>query len=143
VAKAIWFGAGVASLVVLLRIGPRALPEMRRSTRWLVVVALVALGKYYARDLLLGQVNVIFTLVATGAIVAICAGREALGGALVALAVVFKPYALIPAALDCRAAAAFRDRGRDRRPCGGARRTSGALWRQRRHRSLQRSGGQR
>ena len=95
VAKAIWFGAGVASLVVLLRIGPRALPEMRRSTRWLVFVALVALGKYYARDLLLGQVNVIFTLVATGAIVAICAGREALGGALVALAVVFKPYALI------------------------------------------------
>jgi len=58
-------------------------------------VALVALGKYYARDLLLGQVNVIFTLVATGAIVAICAGREALGGVLVALAVVFKPYALI------------------------------------------------
>jgi len=67
-AKAIWFGAGVASLVVLLRIGPRVLPEMRRSTRWLGLVALVALGKYYARDLLLGQVNVIFTLVATGAI---------------------------------------------------------------------------
>lgn len=94
-AKAIWFGAGVASLVLLLRLGPRVLPEMRRPTRWLVFVALVALGKYYARDLLLGQINVVFTLVATGAIVALGAGREALGGVLVALAVVLKPYALI------------------------------------------------
>ena len=95
VAKAIWFGAAVSSLVLLLRIGPRVLPEMRRSTRWLLCVAIVALGKYYARDLVLGQINIIFTLVATVAVVSMAKGREVLGGVLVALAVVLKPYALI------------------------------------------------
>jgi hypothetical protein len=58
-------------------------------------VAIVVLGKYYARDLVLGQINVIFTMVATGAIVAMAARREDLAGVLVAIAVMIKPYALI------------------------------------------------
>jgi len=95
VAKAIWFGGIVVSLVMLLRIAIRVLPDKRRSTRWLVIAAIVVLGKYYARDLVLGQINTIFTLVATGAIVAMVAGREVLAGVLVALAMILKPYALI------------------------------------------------
>lgn len=94
-AKAIWFSAIVVSLVMLLRLGIQVLPDKRRSARWLVFIAIVVLGKYYARDLVLGQINIMFTLVATGAIVAIAGGREVLGGVLVALAVGIKPYALI------------------------------------------------
>jgi hypothetical protein len=95
VAKAIWFSAAVVAFVMLLRFSPRALPEVRLATGWLVLVAIVALGKYYARDLVLGQINVFFTLVVTSAILSMGAGREALAGVLVALAVVIKPYALI------------------------------------------------
>lgn len=94
-AKAVWFGTAVVSLVLLLRLGPRVVPEMRRSTGVLVFVALVALGKYYARDLMLGQINIIFAAVATGAVVALGSGREVLGGLFAALAIVIKPYALI------------------------------------------------
>jgi hypothetical protein len=94
-AKAVWFAASVAALVVLLGLSVRALPEKRRTTWWLVLVAIVGLGKYYAEDLVLGQINLMLALVATGAIVALNRGREALAGSLVALAIVIKPYALI------------------------------------------------
>jgi alpha-1,2-mannosyltransferase len=95
IAKAIWFTSAIVSLVMLLRLAPRVLPERRRATRWLVCVAIVALGKYYARDLVLGQINTMFALVVTAAIVAMTAGREALAGVLVACGVILKPYALI------------------------------------------------
>jgi alpha-1,2-mannosyltransferase len=95
VAKAFWFGASVGALLLLLRLIVFVPPESRRPAWWLVLVSLVALGKYYAEDLVLGQINIVLTLVATGAIVALASGREALAGGLVALAVVIKPYALI------------------------------------------------
>jgi alpha-1,2-mannosyltransferase len=95
VAKPIWFGGSVLALVVLLGLAARAPPDLRRPVWVLVLVAIVVLGKYYARDMVLGQINVIFTMVATGAIVAMGARREDLAGLLVAVAVMIKPYAVI------------------------------------------------
>jgi hypothetical protein len=94
-AKPIWFGLSVAALVTLLALSVEILPERHKSRGLLIALLLIGLGKYYAKDLVLGQINIVFALVVTSAIVAFNARREALAGSLVILAVVLKPYALI------------------------------------------------
>jgi Glycosyltransferase family 87 len=95
VAKALWFTLSVAALAALLSVTPAVLP-FRRKPKWLLIaVTVVALGKYYAEDLVLGQINTLVACVVTCAIVALRRGHETLAGAAVAVAIVFKPYALI------------------------------------------------
>jgi arabinofuranan 3-O-arabinosyltransferase len=94
-AKALWFFASIAMLVILVRMNLNLLPQRRRSTRWLVGVTIVVMGKFYAHELVLGQVNIAFALVATCALISMKAGREAIAGLLVALAIVIKPYAVL------------------------------------------------
>jgi hypothetical protein len=63
---------------------------------WLVVIlTLLVLGKFFSRELVLGQANAMFGVITAGAILALSQRRERLAGALVALGVVFKPYGLI------------------------------------------------
>lgn len=94
-AKAVWFALSAAALVVLLPLSVTLLPH-RRQPLWLLIgVLLIGLGKYYAEDLVLGQINTLVALVAALALLAVNRGREAVAGLLVALAIVLKPYALI------------------------------------------------
>jgi hypothetical protein len=94
-AKAVWFAVSAAALVGLLSLSTALLPH-RRQPVWLLIAALlVGLGKYYAEDLVLGQINTLVAVVAAGAILAFHSGRESLAGALVAFAIVLKPYSLI------------------------------------------------
>jgi hypothetical protein len=51
--------------------------------------------KFYAHELVLGQVNVLFAVIVAGAAGCLRAGREAAAGGLIALAIVVKPYAVI------------------------------------------------
>ena len=69
--------------------------ERRKTLRWLVIVTVVSLLKFYAHELVLGQVNILFAVVATGAFLAMKAKREVLAGVLVVLAIVIKPYAVL------------------------------------------------
>ncbi len=94
-AKLIWFVLSVALLVVLLRMNARLPLERRKPFRWLVIVMVVAFGKFYAHEIVLGQVNLLFAVVATGMLLAIKSGREGAAGVLAALAIVIKPYALL------------------------------------------------
>jgi len=94
-AKAVWFALSAAALVALLPLSASLLPQ-RRKPAWLLIAALiVGLGKYYAQDLVLGQINTLVALVGAGAILAFRTGHETRAGALVAFAIVLKPYALI------------------------------------------------
>jgi hypothetical protein len=99
VAKALWFGLSVAALAVLLRLSVRVLPMQRKPEWALVLLVVIALGKFYGHELVLGlvlgQVNLLFAAVATGSIVALKTRRAAVAGALVALAVVLKPYGVL------------------------------------------------
>lgn len=95
VAKGFWFFASVVLLVLLLALSPGLLAERRKSTGLLVTIMIVVLGKYYAHELVLGQVNLLLAVVVTCAVLAMKAGREVVAGLLVALAIVIKPYALI------------------------------------------------
>lgn len=94
VAKVVWFSASVVALMALLALSV-ALPDRRRSRAFLITILIVGLGRFYAEDLVLGQINILVALVATAAVLSLGAKREGLAGALVALAIVLKPYALI------------------------------------------------
>jgi glycosyl transferase family 87 len=95
VARGIWFGALLGALVAVLRLSVRTLPERRKPVGVLLAVLIVGLGKYYARELVLGQINLLLVLIVISAMLALKAGREARAGWLVALTVMVKPYGLI------------------------------------------------
>lgn len=94
-AKALWFATSVALLVSLVALAITVLPE-RLKPRWLLVTTLiVAMAKFYAHEIVLGQVNLLFVVIVVLAVVSLRGGREALAGTLLALAVVIKPYAVL------------------------------------------------
>ena len=93
-AKVVWFSVSAAAFVALLALSTE-LPERHRSRAFLIAMLLVGLAKYYAEELIIGQVNILVALVAACAILAFKTGREIPAGLLVALAIVLKPYALI------------------------------------------------
>src|SRR3954466_909950 len=94
-AKALWFGVSAVLMLVLLGLSARALPEPRRPIVVLLVLTFLAMAKFYAHELVLGQVNLLFGVIVTLALVVLRSGRDAEAGLLLALAVVVKPYAVI------------------------------------------------
>lgn len=95
VAKGLWFASSVALLAVLITMSVRLLPQRRKPSALLSVIAVVVLGKFYARELLLGQVNLLFAVIATGALLAMKARREMAAGSLVAATIAIKPYGIL------------------------------------------------
>jgi hypothetical protein len=94
-AKALWFAVSVGLLVLLLRQNARLPAVPRKPAGWLIAIMIVVLAKFYAHELVLGQVNMLFAVVATAALLCMRAGREAAAGALIAAAIVIKPYAVL------------------------------------------------
>ena len=95
VAKAIWFFALLVALILLLRLCLQLLPDRRHADWLLVVGTTVVMGKFYGRELWLGQTNLLLTAAVAGAVVAMKQGREVVAGLFVAIAIVLKPYAVI------------------------------------------------
>ena len=95
VAKAVWFGTSCVLIAALIAQSIALLPDRRRPAWVLAAVAFVAMAKFYGHELVLGQVNLLLAVVVAAAVLLLRRGREGLTGALVALAVVVKPYALI------------------------------------------------
>ncbi len=94
-AKTIWFVVSVALLALLLGLSVKLMPE-RRKPRWvLVTLSLLVMAKFYGHELVLGQMNVLFGVIVAAAALAAANGREAPTGALIALAIIVKPYAVI------------------------------------------------
>jgi Glycosyltransferase family 87 len=94
-AKGAWFALSALLMLVLLGLSVRAMPEVHLPPALLVVLTFVAMAKFYAHELVLGQVNLLFAVLAVLAIVWLRNGRDAGAGLLLALAVVVKPYAVI------------------------------------------------
>jgi len=94
-AQALWFFTSVVFVVVLVVQSIGLLPERRKPSWVLATVLVAALGKFLGHELVLGQVNLLLAVVAAGALLAIKSGRDARAGALVVLAIVVKPYAVI------------------------------------------------
>jgi hypothetical protein len=93
--KMLWFALSIAFLAALLYWSIDALPDRRRSKRALLWITFALMAKFYAHELVLGQVNLMLGALLLAALVAIRTGRSLLSGALVGFAVFIKPYALI------------------------------------------------
>jgi hypothetical protein len=94
-ARVVWFGCSVALLVVLVALSLRLLPGRTWRGSAIVGVTILALGKFYAHELELGQTNILLAVVVLLAVAQFKSGREATGGALLAAATVVKPYAIL------------------------------------------------
>jgi Glycosyltransferase family 87 len=94
-AKAAWFAVSALLMMALLWLSLRAMPDLRRPAPLLLVLTFLAMAKFYAHELVLGQVNLLFGVIVALAIVWMRQGREAAAGLLLALAVIVKPYAAI------------------------------------------------
>lgn len=94
-AKALWFVVSVGLMIALLWLSVRILPHRRRSVWLLVLVMFVVMAKFYGHELVLGQVNLLFAVVAAAGILALRHDRVAAATTLFIVAVVIKPYAVI------------------------------------------------
>jgi hypothetical protein len=94
-AKTIWFAASLALLIVLLALSVRLPHQGYGPLSLLVAWVLLTMGKFFGHELILGQVNLLFAVIAVSSLLALKTQRDAFAGALIALAIVVKPYALI------------------------------------------------
>jgi hypothetical protein len=94
IAKAIWFAGSAVLMVVLLGLSVRAQPRLRRPPALLAVLTFLAMAKFYAHELVLGQANLLFAAVVTLALVCLASERPLWGGLLLAASVVIKPYGI-------------------------------------------------
>lgn len=94
-AKSAWFAISVALLIALPVMSLPLLPDLKYPAWWIATAAFVVMLKFYGHELILGQMNALFAAIVVAAIVALRCGYEALGGVLLAIAIVVKPYAIV------------------------------------------------
>ena len=94
-AKSLWFIASMALIPVLIWLAIEILPATRRSPRLLAIIIVIAMAKFYAHELVLGQVNLLFAVVAALTILLLKKGRGHLAAGACVAAVLIKPYAVI------------------------------------------------
>jgi hypothetical protein len=94
-ARLIWYAVSFGLLCVFVRWSAESLPEKRLTEHALMWFAILFVGKYYARELNLGQTNILLGATLMAALLSAEAGARWTAGALVALGVFVKPYALI------------------------------------------------
>ena len=70
VARLIWYGITVGILCVFIRWSVRAVPDRRLTETVLVWAAILLVGKYYGRELNLGQTNLLLGMILMGALMA-------------------------------------------------------------------------
>jgi hypothetical protein len=94
-AKAVWFGCSAVLITVLLALSARAMPAPRLPLVLLLVITFVFMAKFYAHELVLGQVNLLFAVLVMLAVLQLRRGSHAAAGLLLAAAVIVKPYAVL------------------------------------------------
>lgn len=94
-AKRAWFATSVVLLCALLSFSLAILPERRRMALLIVAATVVVMGKFYGHELVLGQVNLLFGVVATAAVYMLVTGEITAASLLFVGAVVIKPYAVL------------------------------------------------
>ena len=94
-ARAAWFFLSVALVVLLVNRSFALLPDRRRSAAFLIGVTVLAMGKFYVREVGLGQGNVLLAVLVLAAVACQYRGREIAAGAVLAAATVVKPYAIL------------------------------------------------
>ena len=94
-AQVVWHIGSVGLLIVFVRWSIDAVPDRRRTRRWLVLLTILFVGKFYVRELTLGQTNALLGVALVGALMAVQRRRPWLAGVLVGVGTFVKPYALV------------------------------------------------
>ncbi len=93
--RAAWFFLSVGLIVVLVNRSLALMPGRRRSAAFLVWVTVLAMGKFYVREVGLGQSNLLLAVFVLAAVACWYRGREIAAGVLLAAATIVKPYAIL------------------------------------------------
>ncbi len=94
-AKIVWFFLEVLLLAGIGIVGWRILPTKRKTAAFVVGLGLLAMLKFLGREIELGQVNLLIIFLLVLMTTAFMVRRDAWAGALWAVSIFFKPYALI------------------------------------------------
>ncbi len=94
-ARGVWFFLSVALLVVLVNRSYAMLPGRRSGAAFLVWLTILAMGKFYVREVGLGQTNLLLAVLVLTALACWMRGRDVTAGALLGAAAVVKPYAVL------------------------------------------------
>jgi hypothetical protein len=94
-ARLFWYGLSFGFLCLFVRWSAVALPERRLSTGWLTAITVLVMAKFYGHELNLGQSNLLFGTTLVAAFLACEIEARRLAGALVAVAMFVKPYAIV------------------------------------------------
>jgi len=93
--RAAWFFLSVALVVLLVNRSFALLPGRRRGAAFLVGLTALAMGKFYVREVGLGQSNLLMAVLVLTAVACWYRTRDAAAGALLAAATIVKPYAIL------------------------------------------------
>jgi hypothetical protein len=94
-AKALWFAMSVGLLIVFVDRSIRALPDRRCGVRTLGWWTGLLIAKFVVKELVNGQINILFGVLLVAAIAASQQNRRMLAGVLIGLAAFVKPYAIL------------------------------------------------
>jgi hypothetical protein len=94
-AQAVWFAFSVGLLVAFVRWSISGLPARRLPRRVLTWLTILFMAKFYAHELVLGQANLMLGSLLMAALLAAQIDQPRVAGALVGLAALIKPYALL------------------------------------------------
>jgi alpha-1,2-mannosyltransferase len=94
-AKAVWFALSLAALVLFLELSVRHVPDPAFGKVALAALTTLAMAKFYAHELALGQANLLFGALVISAFVIWQRSRSVSGGLLLGVAFMVKPYALL------------------------------------------------
>jgi hypothetical protein len=94
-AKTAWFVVSVALITILIALSLALLPATRRPAWLLVAMLIVAMGKFYGHELVLGQVNLAFAVIVLLGVLMLREGRVEAAAVLMVAATVVKPYAVL------------------------------------------------
>jgi hypothetical protein len=93
--RAVWFFLSVALVVLLVNRSLVLLPDRRKSAAFLIWLTVLVMGKFYVREVGLGQSNLLLAVLVLAAVARWYRGRDAAAGALLAAATIVKPYAVL------------------------------------------------
>lgn len=94
-AKVVWFYGSVAALVALVAMSFRLLPHRKPPPLALVLVPTIAMLKFFAHELNLGQCNALMALSVMTGFGFLRSDRTVLAGVSFALSVAIKPYSVV------------------------------------------------
>lgn len=94
-AKAAWFVISVALLAGLIALSLALLPDRRRPSWILILIVIVAMGKFYGHEIGLGQVNLLFAVLVAAGILMTRDRRTIAAAIFLVAATAVKPYAVL------------------------------------------------